>query len=129
MLGRLRMGIVACAAAAAAACSGANAFTGTDFGGGTGTVPQTGNIQGSVTADGAGLGGVSVILVGRDSVQTDGSGVFRFQGLAAATYPVTVRVPIGYALVAGQTGTQNVAVSSGGTATANFALQRTTGTP
>jgi hypothetical protein len=123
------MGIVACAVAAAAACSGANAFTGTDFGNGTGSVPQTGNIQGAVTADGAGLGGVSVILVGRDSVQTDGSGVFRFEGLAAATYPVTVRVPIGFALAAGQTGTQNVPVSSGGTATADFALQRTTGTP
>lgn len=129
MPGRVRMGIVACAVAAAAACSGANAFTGTDFGNGAGSVPQTGDIEGQVSADGAGLGGVAVVLVGRDSVQTDGSGVFRFEGLAAGTYPVTVRVPIGFALAPGETGTQNVAVAGGSTATANFALNRTTGTP
>ncbi|HET7232933.1 MAG TPA: hypothetical protein VFJ16_23190 [Longimicrobium sp.] len=118
---------VACGALAAAACEGSNVF-GTQVTSGTGAT-GTGQVQGSVLAGGSGLGAVPVVLVGQDSTQTDASGVFTFDSLAAATYTVSVRVPIGYTLAAGQTSTRSVTVGTGGTAGATFILQRTTTVP
>lgn len=120
--------VAACCALAAAACEGSNVF-GSNSLGSSGTTARTGTVQGSVLAGGSGLGAVPVILVGQDSTSTDATGVFRFDSLAAATYTVSVRVPLGYTLAAGQTGTQNVTVGAGGTAGATFILQRTTTVP
>jgi len=115
-----------CAALAAAACD-AGGFTGS-FGrvGGAG---GTGTIQGLVTANGAGQGGISVILVNQDSTVTNGTGAFVFDSVAAGTYQVAVRVPIGFTLVAGQTSQRSVTVTPGATSGANFALQSTTTVP
>ncbi|HEX6747921.1 MAG TPA: hypothetical protein VF092_11575 [Longimicrobium sp.] len=130
MLLRLKIGIaVALTALAAAACDGASAFTGSDVGLNGGTSGGTGTIQGLVTADGTGRGGISVILIGQDSTVTNGSGVYTFSPVASGTYQVSVRVPIGFALAAGQTATRTVTVPNGGTAGAAFILQSTTTVP
>ncbi|HEX8830916.1 MAG TPA: carboxypeptidase-like regulatory domain-containing protein [Longimicrobium sp.] len=119
---------VACGALAAAACDGSNLFGGTvDVPGNGGA--GTSRVQGSVLADGSGVGAVPVILVGQDSTQTNASGVFVFDSLAAATYTVSVRVPLGFTLAAGQTSTRSVTVGTGGTAGASFILQRVTTVP
>ena len=130
MLLRLKIGIaVALTALAAAACDGASAFTASDVGLNGGTTGGTGTIQGLVTADGTGRGGISVILIGQDSTVTDGSGVYTFSPVASGTYQVSVRVPIGFALAAGQTATRTVTVADGGTSGATFILQSTTTVP
>lgn len=124
---RPRIGIAAACALAAAACDGSNLFSGAF---GTGALPTgTGTVQGSVLADGTGAGGVSVILVSQDSTVTDPSGVFTFDSIPAATYTLAVRVPIGFTLAAGQTGTRSVTVTTGATSGATFVLQRTTTVP
>jgi len=119
--------VVACGALASAACEGSNLF------GSTALTPNngasgTGTVQGSVIAGGAGLGAVPVVLVGQDSTQTGTAGVFVFDSLPPATYQVAVRVPIGYSLAAGQTGTQSVTVTNGGISGVTFILQQTTTT-
>ncbi len=114
------------------ACNGSNAFTGPGGvgvgtgGGGAGSL--NGTIEGTVTADGAGRGGVSVILVGRDSTVTAGDGTYRFAGIPAATYSVAVRVPVGFRLAAGQNGTRVVTVGAGGVVGASFVLLSDAGT-
>jgi len=124
---RFRVGIAtACAALAVAACDGANAFTGSTFGSSGGGAASVGTIQGQVTADGSGRGGISVILVGQDSTVTNGAGVFTFSNVPASTYQVAVQVPIGFQLAAGQTGTRAVTVTDGGTSGVTFILQSTT---
>jgi hypothetical protein len=113
---------------AAAACDASSLFSNTaQFGGGV--VSGTGAVQGTVLAGGSGLGGVRVVLIGRDSMQTTSGGVFAFDSLPAATYQIAVRVPIGYALAAGQTATRSVAVSSDGVTSLTFILQQTTTVP
>jgi hypothetical protein len=121
---------IAAACAALAACEGANGFTGSQVGlEGGGGARAVGAITGSVIADGSGRGGVSVILVGRDSTTTDGSGAFTFSAVPAGTWQVSVRVPLGMTLAAGQTGTRTVTVADGGTSGATFILQSTTTVP
>ncbi len=127
---RVRMGIVvsaACAALVAAACDGSNLFTG-QFGTGA-TVTLTGTMRGTVLADGTAANAVPVVLVGRDSTLTDLNGIFVFDSIPAATYQVAVRVPIGFALAAGQTATRAVTVTAGATTGTTFLLQRTTTVP
>jgi len=82
-----------------------------------------------VTANGAGQGGISVILINQDSTVTSGTGAFVFDSVAAGTYQVAVRVPIGFMLVAGQTSQRSVTVTPGAISGANFALQSTTTVP
>lgn len=108
---------------ATAACSGG----GTVF-----TTPgaDSAGITGRVTADGAGFGGVTVLLGANDSTVTDATGTFLFSNLAAGSYTVGVRVPLGYTLAPGQQGTQTATVTSNGLLSLTFALNRTTtGTP
>jgi hypothetical protein len=122
-----RLYVAAACALALAACDGANAFTGTPFGregGGTGA----GTITGQVTADGTAQGGVPVVLVGVDSTTTDGIGAFRFDSVAAGSYTVAVRVPVGFTLAAGQTANRTAVVTAGGTTGISFVLTRTTTT-
>ncbi|HKP75143.1 MAG TPA: hypothetical protein VJT67_06335 [Longimicrobiaceae bacterium] len=129
MNGRLRVGIAAaCAALVAAACDG-GALTGTTFGTAGSPAGGTGTVTGQVTADGTGQGGVSVILVNQDSTVTTGTGVFTFPAVPSGSYQLAVRVPIGFALAAGQTSPRTVVVTNGGTTGATFVLQSTTGAP
>lgn len=113
------------AAIVAAACEGPTGFTATSLG----NPGATGSIAGTVTADGAGLGGVGIVAQAarRDSTVTDGTGAYRFDAVSTGQYTVSVQVPIGFQLAAGSTASQTVTVSNGGTATANFALQRSAG--
>lgn len=112
-------------ALALAACDGGNVFGNTQVptgGGGT-----TGSISGQVQAGGSGLGRVTVLLGTTDSTVTSTTGTFTFSNLTPSTYNLAVRVPLGYAPAAGETGQRTVTVpTSGGTVTASFALQRTT---
>jgi hypothetical protein len=95
----------------------------------TGTTASTATVSGRVTSGAGGLGGVGVVLVGRDSTSTDGTGAYAFRTVPAGTYTVSVRVPVGFALGAGQTASQTVTVGAGGTATASWTVQQTTTTP
>jgi hypothetical protein len=112
-------------ALATAACDGPSGITSTALG----SPPGTGSVSGTVTANGAPRGGVSVIAVGaqRDSTATDASGTYRFATLSTGTYNVSVQVPIGLQLAPGQNAIQTVTVTTGGSATANFALQTSPG--
>jgi hypothetical protein len=132
---RAMLGVLSLSAVlATAACDGVNAFA-SDRPGTSGGFPtdstgtQTGTLSGTVTADGGGLGAVTVILAGRDTTETNSQGVFIFVGLPASTYTVGVQVPAGYELIPGQSSTQTVTVTAGGTGTANWSLRRTTLAP
>jgi hypothetical protein len=117
---------------ATAACDGTNAFGTSRFGGNGGTGSDstgTGTLSGTVTADGGGLGAVPVIIAGRDTTETNSAGAFSFTGLPASTYTVGILVPTGYELIPGQTSTQTVTVTTGGTGTANWSLRRTSLAP
>ncbi|HEX8433206.1 MAG TPA: carboxypeptidase-like regulatory domain-containing protein, partial [Longimicrobium sp.] len=59
-----------------------------------------------------------------DSTRTDVGGIFLFPNLTPGNYDVSVRVPLGFTLAAGQTPQRTVSLSSGGTANTSFALQR-----
>jgi hypothetical protein len=132
-------GLVLSLALAAAGCDDGltNAFANQRGGSGGGgnttgndsTAVGTSVVQGTVSSPTGGLGGVSVVLIGRDSTQTDGTGAYRFASLPAGTYSVAVRVPIGYTLGAGQSNTQAVTVPNAGTGTANWLLTQQTATP
>jgi hypothetical protein len=120
----MRMGLLGLAAVVSlAACDGGSAFGGSSLGGGVGGARQTGSVTGQVSVEGSGLGGVTVLL-GSDSTRTDVGGIFRFPNLIPGNYDVSVRVPLGFTLAAGQTAQRTVSLTSGGTANTSFALQR-----
>jgi hypothetical protein len=130
-------GLVLSLALAAAGCDDGltNSFTnqrGSNGPGGVGndtTAQNSSTVQGTVTSPNGGLGGVSVILVGRDSTLTDGTGAYRFTRIPAGTYSVSVRVPIGFTLAAGQNSTQTLTVANAATATANWQMTQQTASP
>jgi hypothetical protein len=123
MTRRVRVGIAAaCAALVAAACDGANAFTGS-FGTSGSPAGGTGSIAGQVTANGTGRAGVSVILIDRDSTVTTDGGAFTFASVPTGTYQIDVRVPIGFSLAAGQTSPRSVVVTNSATTGVTFILQ------
>lgn len=106
---------VALAIAGAAACGGDS----------TGT--PTGTAQGMVTdTTGAGLGEVSIILrVGGTfiaSVNTTAGGAYSFPGTSVGTYDVHILVPPAMQLKVGTNPTP-IAVTQGGTVTADFSLR------
>ena len=85
---------------------------------------QTGTVTGMVTADGSGLGSAQVVL--SQSVTgaqygglTNDSGRYNVVGVPAGSYSITVQL-IGYT-----TASQQVTVSDGGTAQADFAMTPT----
>jgi hypothetical protein len=128
MKARIRVVVaMACAALAAAACDGGNAFTGSF--GTTGLGTGAGSIQGQVNANGTGQGGVPVILINQDSTTTAGTGAFAFDSVPSGTYQIAVRVPIGFTLAAGQTSPRGVVVTDGTTSGVTFILQSTTTVP
>ena len=111
-------------ALALAACDGGKVFGNTQVP--TGGGATAGSISGQVQAGGSGLGGVTVLLGTADSTVTNTAGAFTFSNVPPATYNLAVRVPLGYAPAAGETGQRTVIVpTSGGTVTASFTLQRT----
>ena len=124
MLKHTGSALMLAALVASGACDGGNVFGSKRVpSGGNGT---TGTISGQVQAGGSGLGGVTVLLGTADSTVTNTAGAFTFANLLPATYNLAVRVPLGYAPAAGETGQRTITVSAaGGTATASFALQRT----
>ena len=129
MTRRVRVGMAAAFAALVAAACDATAFTGTTFGIAGGPAAGTGSIQGTVTADGSGQGGVPVVLLDQDSTTTNGTGAFSFPAVPAGIYQIAVRVPIGFTLAAGQTSTRTVVVTSGTTTGVAFVLQSITTVP
>jgi hypothetical protein len=125
MLKHTGSALVLAALAASAACDGGNVFGSTRVPSGGGTT--AGAISGSVQAGGSGLGGVTVLLGTADSTVTNTAGAFTFTNLLPATYNLALRVPLGYAPAAGETGQRTVAIpTTGGTVNVTFALQRTT---
>ncbi len=83
----------------------------------------TGTINGQVTAAGTPMGGVEIALAGGSSVSTDSFGRFRFENLPAGVHSVSIRVPAGFILDAGEEAVRNVTVAAGGTATVNWRLR------
>ncbi len=89
---------------------------------GGGGVPQTGTVTGTVTVDGSGQSGVTVRL--RDgsttlaTTTTGANGSYTFSNASTGARTVEIDEPSGAECA--QT-SQNVTVSAGGTATANFA--------
>jgi ABC-type amino acid transport substrate-binding protein len=129
MNGRLRVGLAAaCAALLAAACD-SGALTGTTFGTAGSPAGGTGTIVGQVTANGTGQGGITVIVINQDSTITGGTGAFTFAAIPSGTYQIAVRIPLGFALAAGQSSPRNVVVTNGGTTGVTFILQSTTTVP
>jgi hypothetical protein len=107
-------------AAAAAACSGDNVFVGTV--GGTGTISQNGSIQGVVTANGAGVGNITVVIVGGDSARTAGNGRFVIANVPPSAYNVSIRVPINFSLAPANPSTRSVTVLAGVPTIVNWEL-------
>lgn len=126
MLKHTGSALVLAALVASAACDGGNVFGSTRVpSGGNGTT--NGTITGQVQAGGSGVGGVTVLLGTQDSTVTSTTGTYTFTNLAASTYNLAVRVPLGFAPAAGETGQRTVAIPvTGGTVNVTFALQRTT---
>ena len=99
--------------------------------GGTEPPPPTSTttIRATVTADGAGLSGVTVELYasgGTSSLQsrtTGSGGEAVFTNMDAGTYEVEIEVPAGYVLSSGDDTRKTVMVSEGGEAGVSFALE------
>jgi hypothetical protein len=124
MRSNIGIALVLAGAVSSAACSGTNAF-------GSQRVPtnaggsSSGTISGQVQSGGSGLGGVRVLLGNRDSTVTNTSGNFAFDSLDAGSYTLAVRVPVGFALAAGETGQRSLIVAAnGGTVTTSFNLRQ-----
>lgn len=94
-------------------------------GGGDGgtTAPTRGTINGTVSADGSGLADVVVALPGKGTQTTSGSGTFNFTEVAAGAHTLTLTLPEGFELEAGQTAESSVTVTAGQTATVNWTLR------
>lgn len=127
------MGLTAAlCAVGVAACEGTNAFTAPGLEAGpVGGQPnsQLGAITGTVTANGRGLGGISVLVSNRDSTVTNGTGQYTLTNLGPATYSVSIRIPINYTLAAGEENPRTVTVAAGSAANASWQLRETTPIP
>lgn len=85
--------------------------------------PATGTVSGTVTADGAGIGGVQVDLPGRSAATTSADGTFSFTAVAAGTHTLTITVPDGMQLSGTETAARTVRVVGGQTHTVTWALE------
>lgn len=108
---------LALAALALASCDGG--------GGGGGTEPQTGRVAGSVTAAGAGVQGAAIAMSGGGTATTGASGQFALENVAVGNRTLTLTVPNGFTLAAGQTAARSVAVAAGQTANVTWTLTQT----
>lgn len=83
----------------------------------------TGTIVAQVTSGGTPAGGIQIVL-NQDVVRTtDAAGQARFDELPPAQYTVSILVPQGFILGPTTEATQNVTVTTGGTATVNWIIQ------
>lgn len=108
------------------ACEGANLFTDQPLGLDDALL---GSVRGQVTAAGIGVGGVTVIVVDGPRVVTDSNGQFRVPGLPRGRYILSVQVPPGFDLAAGEELTRTVEVGNNRIAVVSWRLQRQTFVP
>jgi hypothetical protein len=114
--------LLACALLSLAACDGGSVFSS----GAAGSSGGSGTLVGQVRTVNGPLSGVRVVLVNRDSTLTDATGSAVFRNLPASSYTVTVRIPTGFALAAGDSTQRTVQVSStSGVVSVLFTLQTT----
>lgn len=106
---------IATAVVVAASCGGDDGPTNPPGG-------QTGTISGSVVAEGAGVQGAQVALAGGATRTTDSGGDFTFTGVSAGSHTLTLTLPTGFELGAGQTLERSVNVTAGQTASVNWTL-------
>jgi plastocyanin len=107
-----------CTALALAALAGA---CGGD-GGTTDPMGGTGNIEGQVSAAGTGVGGAAIALQGGGTTTTNQAGAYSFTGVAVGTRQLTLTVPSGFSLAAGQSATRSASVTAGQTSTVSWEL-------
>lgn len=92
-------------------------------GGGPTVTAQTGTIEGSVTADGSGVPGVSVGLSSGGVRETNATGGFRFDNVPVGNHTLTMDLPSGYELGDGEALAKPVTVTAGATASVAWALR------
>ncbi|HET7275565.1 MAG TPA: plastocyanin/azurin family copper-binding protein [Longimicrobiaceae bacterium] len=86
---------------------------------------ETGTISGQVAAGSEGVEGASITLSGGGSETTSSSGQYSFTNLDAGSYTVTLAVPAGFALGAGESTAKPATVTGGETTTINWTLETT----
>lgn len=84
----------------------------------------TGAIAGRVAAGASGVGGAAVALSGTatGNATTAADGTYRFDALAPGPYTLTLTVPAGFELAAGQTAARDATVAVGETAAVDWSL-------
>jgi len=112
------------AGALLAGCEGNNLFPTDPIGAGGG---GPGSVGGQVTAGGAGVAGAVVSVAGGAADSTDASGRYSIEGLGQGAYRVSLQVPVGFALAAGDSAARTVAVAQGQDVTVNWQLLASTG--
>lgn len=87
--------------------------------------PTTGTISGTVSAAGAGVSGAQVALGSGGTQTTSSSGQYSFANVAAGSHSLTLTLPTGFALAAGEAASKTTTVTAGQTATVNWSLSST----
>lgn len=103
-------------------CDGDNAFPDDPLG--TGGIFDSGVIRGSVTAA-SGVAGAVVTLsrpVGDTATITAVDGGYRFEGIAAGSYLLSLQPPLGFAFAAADSSRKTASVPAGGEAVVNWSL-------
>lgn len=103
-----------------AGCVGENAFADNPLG--VGGAALTGSVAGQVIANGVGVGNATVIVAGGPSATTDGNGEYRVTGLATGRYTLSLQVPSGFELAAGEQATRTAEVGGGRVAVVSWRL-------
>jgi len=85
-------------------------------------------VGGRVLSGGNGIEGATIVLDGAGGnvgqTVSDSNGDYRFAGLDAGTYTVTVTPPAGFQVAQGDSASRTLTVDEGATGMADFALQR-----
>jgi plastocyanin len=104
-----------------AAMLGALALACSD-GSGPGNGSSTGSIGGTVTSGGTGVPGAGIALTGAATANqtTAATGAYLFDDLGAGSYTVTITLPAGFALGAGETAARPVTLGAGDDAGINW---------
>ncbi len=108
-----------------AACEGNNLFPETPLSPTGGE--SAGTIAGQVTANGAGIPGAGVVVANGPTAATDAAGQFRITGVREGSYRVSLQVPAGFVLVAGDSATQTAVVTGGRSTNLSWRLQTSIG--